>query len=110
MVYAERGNSVYQIADTDIQRYLDLGYDITDGKGTVLKRAVPSDINVLKSAFITNGKRIEELENKIRQLNALVSNLNATIVDKDNMIAELQSKVTSEPKRSRKPKANDITE
>jgi len=71
MIYAEKGNRVRQINENDVDRYVELGYKITDGNGTLIKNCVPTDVAELKLAYVEHVKQIEELK-------ALVLSLQST--------------------------------
>lgn len=73
MVYAQKGNKVCQIDETNIQRYLDNGYSISDSKGTVLYSAVPNDIATLKNAYIAKLSEIASLKSKIAELESNIA-------------------------------------
>lgn len=66
----ERGNVVLRVSDDQIERYLNLGYRQTDGKGNIIKDTIPTDINTLKKAYTENKATIEKLEAEIAQLKA----------------------------------------
>ena len=70
MVFAEKGNRVRRIDESEIQRYAEQGYEITDGKGTVLRETVPTDVPNLKLAYIEHTKEIAELKAQIAALTA----------------------------------------
>lgn len=70
MIYAERGNRVKQISEQDIPKYIEQGYKITDEWGRVLKSTVPTDIQVLKLAYVQNQEEIATLKNRIAELEA----------------------------------------
>ena len=62
MVRIERGNVVLKVQEHEVQRYLKLGYNVTDDAGNVLKEAIPNDIGTLQKHYIEHKKKIEELE------------------------------------------------
>lgn len=70
MVRIERGNVVLKVQEHEVQRYLTLGYNVTDDAGNVLKEAIPNDIGTLQKHYIEHKKRIEELESIVAQLTA----------------------------------------
>lgn len=59
MMYAKRSNRVVQIAESEVNRYVEQGYTIVDEKGTVIKETVPTDLATLKLAY---NKHIEEIK------------------------------------------------
>ena len=90
MVRIERGNVVLKVQEHEVQRYLKLGYNVTDDNGNVLKEALPNDLGVLQKYYIEHKKRIEELE-------AIVARLTA-----ENTLLAKSAKSTT-PKTTTKP-------
>lgn len=70
MVRIERGNVVLKVQEHEVQRYLKLGYNVTDDTGKVLKEAIPNDLGTLQKYYIEHKKRIEELEAIVARLTA----------------------------------------
>lgn len=97
MVYAEKGNRVQQINEADIQRYSDMGYAITDGKGTVLKAVIPDNIAELKVAYKRHTEEIEALKAKVAELEAKLQ-AKKTRVDKVDDTTD-NPEVEDKPKR-----------
>ena len=75
MIYAQKGNKLRQIAEADIQTYVEQGYKIVDGQGTVLKETVPTDLATLRSAYVKHKDEIKALTARndalVREINAL---------------------------------------
>ena len=90
MVRVERGNVVLRVEEDEIQHYLNLGYNLTDDRGHILKRSIPTQIGELQSAFVANMAKIAELENTIAKLTAELE-----------MYKSVEPQVTK-PKRTRK--------
>ena len=88
MAIVERGNVVLEIADDDIQRYLDKGYSVTDGKGTVLQQTLVLSPGELHQIIAKKDAEIVELKKQIKELTE-------------------QSATAEKPKRSRKTKADE---
>ena len=70
MVRIERGNVVLKVQEHEVQRYLKLGYNVTDDTGKVLKEALPNDLGTLQKLYIESKKKIEELEAIVAKLTA----------------------------------------
>ena len=68
MVRIERGNVVLKVQEHEVQRYLNMGYNVTDEEGKVLKEAIPNDVGTLQKHYIESKKRIEELEAIVAKL------------------------------------------
>ena len=70
MVRIERGNVVLKVQEHEVQRYLKLGYNVTDDSGKVLQEALPNDLGLLQKYYIEHKKKIEELEAIVAKLTA----------------------------------------
>ena len=68
MAIVERGNVVLEIADDDIQRYLDKGYSVTDGKGTILQRTTNMSVGELNKVIAEKDAEILQLKEQIKAL------------------------------------------
>lgn len=73
MARVERGNVVLQIKDYEVQHYLNLGYNLTDEAGNILKKSIPTNIGELQTAYLEHTKKIAELEDTIAKLTAQLS-------------------------------------
>lgn len=71
MIYASKGNRVRQIAEPDIDRFVEKGYTIIDEKGTVIKETIPTDMATLKLAYINHIEEIANLKAEIEQLKSV---------------------------------------
>ena len=89
MVRIERGNVVLKVQEYEVQRYLNMGYNVTDDAGNVLKEAIPNDLGTLQRHYLEHKKKIEELETIVAKLTAENS--------------QLAKSVTSTPKTKKKP-------
>jgi len=78
MARVERGNVVLKVEDYEVQRYLNLGYNLTDDDGNILKASIPTSLGDLQAAYLKHTARIEELERAIAQLTAENQELKAT--------------------------------
>lgn len=73
MARVERGNVVLQVKDYEVQHYLNLGYNLTDEAGNILKKSIPTNIGELQTAYLEHTKKIAELEDTIAKLTAQLS-------------------------------------
>jgi hypothetical protein len=78
MVRIERGNVVLKVQEHEVQRYLKLGYNVTDSTGKIIKEAIPNDVGTLQRYYVEHKKRIEELEAIVAKLTAENSALAAS--------------------------------
>lgn len=70
MVRIERGNVVLKVQEHEVQRYLTLGYSVTDDTGKVLQSAIPNDLGTLQKCYLEHKAKIDELEAIIAKLTA----------------------------------------
>lgn len=75
MIYAQKGNKQRQIAESDIQTYVEQGYKIVDGHGTVLQETVPTDLPTLKTAYKQHVVEIKALKARVKELSEQVNTL-----------------------------------
>ena len=89
MVRIERGNVVLKVQEHEVQRYLKLGYNVTDNKGNVLQEAIPNDVGTLQKCFVEHKKKIEELESIVAKLTA-----------ENSLLAKSEKSTTATKKKS----------
>lgn len=70
MARVERGNVVLHINDDEVERYLRMGFNLTNAVGNVITNAVPHDTTALQKAYIESQQKIEELEDTVAKLTA----------------------------------------
>lgn len=70
MVRIERGNVVLKVQEHEVQRYLTLGYSVTDDTGKVLQSAIPNDLGTLQKCYLEYKAKIDELEAIVAKLTA----------------------------------------
>lgn len=70
MLKARKANVVLKIEDDDAKRYLDLGWNVYDMKGHLVKEAIPSDLGALKMAYVNHTNEIAKLKAEIAKLKA----------------------------------------
>ena len=69
MAKVRRANSILFIKDSEVDRYIDLGYVQLDEKsGEIIKEGVPQEISRLKEAYVKHVTEIKELKDKIAKL------------------------------------------
>lgn len=79
MAIVEKDNVVLEIKESEVDRYIDLGYNLTDGKGNILRASIPTDIGQLQKAYMEHTALIEQLKAKI---NSLEEGAKTTVVKK----------------------------
>lgn len=73
MARVERGNVVLTVKEHEVQHYLNLGYNLTDEAGNILKKSIPTNIGELQTAYLEHTKKIAELEDTVAKLTAQLS-------------------------------------
>lgn len=68
MAKVRRANVILTIKDSEVERYLDLGYDIIDEMGNVIRESIPTDVGTLRRAFVEHTKTIADLKAEIDNL------------------------------------------
>lgn len=68
MVKVRKGNVVMTIKESEVSRYIDLGYDVIDNNGNILQKSIPNDIVALKTAYKQHLEEIKALTEEIRVL------------------------------------------
>lgn len=77
MARVERGNVVLNVEEDAVQHYLNLGYNLTDNYGNVLKRSIPTSLGELQAAYVNHTTKIAELEDAVAKLTAENTELKA---------------------------------
>jgi hypothetical protein len=67
---------------------LNLGYNLTDNKGNVLKRSIPTNLGELQAAYIKHTAEIAELEATVAKLTAELAANKPTPKKKQTKVAE----------------------
>ena len=62
MAQVRRANVELTIKDSEINRYLDMGFDVIDQYGRVEKTAIPTDVATLRKAYQDQLDMIARLE------------------------------------------------
>ena len=72
MAKMQKGNVIVEVADSQVDRYLNLGYSEIDKSGRILRQSIPVEIGPLKAAY---AEHVENLK------------LHEQIVDLQNQLA-----------------------
>lgn len=70
MLYAEMGNRVIQISESQIELYNSKGYEIKDDKGAVVKATASQNLEALQKKYEEALEKIKALESEIATLKA----------------------------------------
>ena len=65
MPTVENKNVVLTVSESELERYLNMGYNIIDDNGNVVKESVPRDLGVLQKGYQYHKTRIKELEEEV---------------------------------------------
>lgn len=77
MTQVRRANVVLTIKDDQVERFLDMGYDVLDTTGAVVKESAPRDPNVLRRAYLEHEAEIARLKDELRVANEKIATLTA---------------------------------
>lgn len=114
MIKVVKGNVVLRVEDDMLDYYVDRGFTAKSLDGTVLKKAIPTDADSLRKAYIESQKEIKALKEEIDALKQEIASSKSK-TDKSlavDSIAEDTAKTTvseEKPKRTRR-KSAEITE
>ncbi len=75
MPTVENKNVVLTVSENELERYLNMGYNIIDDNGNVVKESVPRDLGVLQKAYQYHKTRINELEEEVKRCKAQIKDL-----------------------------------
>lgn len=67
-VTVQRANTILQVPEEWVDRYIDQGYDVLDDNGKVIQKSIPKDLGTLQKAYVEHTAKIKELEKEIEQL------------------------------------------
>lgn len=70
MARVERGNVVLNVKDDAVQHYLNLGYNLTDENGNIIKKSIPTNLGELQALYLEHTQKIAEMEDTIAKLTA----------------------------------------
>ncbi len=68
MARIQRANVLLDVKDDEVGYYLNLGYNLLDEHGNVVKESVPTDIHTLQKHFVDSKKQIADLQDEIAKL------------------------------------------
>ena len=75
MARVQRGNVVLHVGEDEVNRYLQLGYNLTSSTGEVIKAAIPNDLATLQKMHLEDTAKIAELENTVATLTSQLADL-----------------------------------
>ena len=100
MLYARKSNRVQPIAESDVQYFLNQGYNITDAQGNILLEAMPEDVISLKVAFKRHVDEIASLKTAIKGYEAQM----VTVLDENSRLMTENAELKDAAEKARAPK------
>lgn len=88
LLQVERGNVVLRVPDYDVQRFIDQGYNLVDGKGNIIQASVPRDLGTLQKLYTEHIEEIKRLKAELEELKS----------------SKAEDEVVEKPKRTRTKK------
>lgn len=99
MARIQRYNVVLDVDDSEVDYYINLGYNVIDMKGNIIQKAKSNDVHTLQQELADAEKKIAELNAEIKRLNTVIVNL-----QKSEKEIDAQTKVAEPVKTTRKKK------
>lgn len=108
-----KGNSLITIPDDRVADYLSRGYDLASNAGTVIKKAVPTDLVALQKFYTDHVAKIVKLEKELKKRDngdgELKSKYNALVktceeLQEKNRVLEDELEKLKAPKKTRSKK------
>ncbi len=67
-IKVRRANVVLVVPEEQRKEYLAKGFDVIDSAGKIVEYTIPSDVNILKTAYTNHVKEIEMLKAENKKL------------------------------------------
>ena len=77
MTTIRRFNTVLTVNDSEVDYYVNLGYDVIDDKGNVVRKSMSNDVKTLQHELRDSWNEVAKLEKEIAELKAVISELQA---------------------------------
>lgn len=103
MATVEKGNVVLTVKDDETEHYLELGYNVVDNSGNIIRECVPTDVGALRVAYTAHKKEIEALKKENEALKAQISG-SPPADNPENKQPPEKSEGKEKAKSGRKPK------
>lgn len=68
MAYIQKANVVLRVKDSEVEYYLNLGYNQIDESGKVIRKTVPTDLHELQKAYKDKEAEIDKLKAEVEFL------------------------------------------
>ena len=80
MARIQRFNVILDVDDSQVDYYINLGYNLIDNRGNVIKKSMSNDVRTLQRELQDSQNKISELEAEIKRLNAVIEELKTSEV------------------------------
>ena len=122
-IYAERGNRVKRISESEIQKYVEQGYKITNDYGEIVRESIPTDLATLRADYKKQLDEIKALKAQNEFLTTELANAKAqlALINSADAVSEATAEdeepktkskkalvIEEQPKQSRSKKAKVI--
>lgn len=74
-ITVKRANTILDISNSQLDYYLNQGYDVIDEMGRVIQASVPTDVGTLQKAYLDHTNEIEAMSAEIEKLKAQIETL-----------------------------------
>lgn len=101
MAKVRRANVVLEVKDDQLERFVDMGYDVIDDAGNVIQKSVPTDIGTLTKAYMEHEAEIEKLKAELAELKAKPKK---TTKPKEAEVVEDEPQLEAKPKTTKSTK------
>jgi len=104
MIKVVKGNVVLRVEDNLLDFYVNKGFTAKSLDGTVIKEAIPTDVDSLKKAYFQLKKENDMLKKEIASLKAKPQR---SVVSEDKPILDDKPVSEDKPKRTRRKSTDD---
>lgn len=105
MLFAQKSNRVHPIQESEVQHYLNQGYNITDVKGNVIIESMPEDVISLKAAFKRHTDEIAKAKETIKAYDAQV----VALLETNNQLSVRNEELEQALEQAEKARATKTT-
>lgn len=95
VLYAEKGNKVKEIDESQIEACVQQGYKVVDAHGRLIQDTIPTDKETLTLAYKQNAETIKSLKAENQSLKATNETLTAEIANLKKELEEVKASHTA---------------
>lgn len=95
MLYAEKGNKVKAINESQIETCVEQGYKIVNEQGVLIRDTIPTGVTELRLAYKEHEKTINALKKANAELTEKIATLESELSEAKAQSADSGSKPTS---------------